>query len=160
MARILVADDDPIVLDYARAQLEPLGYDVVTTNSCKHALKMLKHELDQPETQSIDLIITDNLMPLGALLEGVDLIRYVRGADENWVTRKFFDNDSVLYQRFIQAYAQTQIVLMSSNITNYDREGIQGLEKVDTLDKMRDYKQHGYDPFEEGALVAKVQKYI
>ncbi len=158
MVRILVADDDQGVLDYARAQLEPLGYDIVTTDSCHHALKILQDALNQPETQSIDLLITDNVMPVGSLLEGVNLIRYVKGADEDWVTHKFFDNDKVLYRRFIQAYAQTPTILISSRITDYDKDRLEGLEKVNTLEKVRMYKQYGHNPFEEGALVAKVKE--
>lgn len=55
--RILVVDDDALVLGNTAAMLEDLGHEVVKAESGAEALRIVKEGL------SLDLIVTDQLMP-------------------------------------------------------------------------------------------------
>jgi len=54
--KILVVDDEPLIIDFFKAYLEHHDFDVVTAIDGKQALKKLSEE-------SIDLVITDHTMP-------------------------------------------------------------------------------------------------
>jgi CheY-like chemotaxis protein len=56
MRRVLIIDDDEITRAFARHFLQEAGYEVIDTDSGDHALRLL-------ETEAIDLIITDLMMP-------------------------------------------------------------------------------------------------
>jgi CheY-like chemotaxis protein/two-component sensor histidine kinase len=68
--RILLVDDDPLVLQGTAAMLEDIGHEVIETNSAREALNVL--ESGKP----IDLVITDQIMPL---MTGVELVHEVGG---------------------------------------------------------------------------------
>jgi signal transduction histidine kinase len=70
--RILVVDDDPIVLSGTVAMLEDLGHEVCEAASAEEALEMLGAA---PE---VDLVITDHAMPG---MTGTDLAKQIR---QNW----------------------------------------------------------------------------
>jgi CheY-like chemotaxis protein len=55
--RVLVVDDEPLVLELTRSHLEELGWQVLTASGAGEALRMLAPD------QRIDLLITDVQMP-------------------------------------------------------------------------------------------------
>ncbi|WP_191970828.1 hybrid sensor histidine kinase/response regulator [Methylobacterium soli] len=55
--RVLVVDDDPLVLMNTAAMLEDLGHAVLEASSGEQALRVLRR------SESIDLVITDQMMP-------------------------------------------------------------------------------------------------
>ena len=70
MARILVVDDDTLVLRGAMRVLQRASHEVWESTSPKTALNMLEHV-------SVDLVITDVYMPG---MSGVELTRRISGA--------------------------------------------------------------------------------
>jgi signal transduction histidine kinase len=70
--RILVVDDDPLVLSSTAAMLDDLGHSVLEASSAPRALDVLR------AGAMVDLVITDQAMPG---MSGIDLIRKVR---ESW----------------------------------------------------------------------------
>ncbi|PJK27977.1 response regulator [Minwuia thermotolerans] len=70
MKRILLVDDDPLVLGTLREALDGAGYAVATAENGKQAMQ----ELSRART---DLVVTDLIMPTQ---EGVETIMAVRKA--------------------------------------------------------------------------------
>ena len=69
MKRILVADDDELILDLVNATLSPLGYDVTTVSGGREALQRV-------ESETFDLVILDVMMPdLGGIETIIELRR-------------------------------------------------------------------------------------
>ena len=68
MARILVADDDPITLLFMRSLLEDRGHEVLTAEDGVGALELVRRS--KP-----DLVVTDLLMPYR---NGLEIIREMR----------------------------------------------------------------------------------
>jgi DNA-binding NtrC family response regulator len=56
MTKILIVDDDPVVLTSCKRILESEGYAVSLTSSVKEALQMLEHE-------TFDILLADVIMP-------------------------------------------------------------------------------------------------
>jgi len=56
--RILLVDDEAVIIQLVQQSLESLGYRLVTTGSSREALKMVETDPDQ-----FDLVITDMTMP-------------------------------------------------------------------------------------------------
>jgi len=56
MKKILIVDDDTVVLSSCKRILEPEGYEVSLTSSVKEALQML-------EEKKFDIILVDVIMP-------------------------------------------------------------------------------------------------
>jgi len=56
--RILLVEDDPLVLEFAHCTLQQLGYDVVPCSSSDEALRALADQ-----TEPFDLLLTDVVMP-------------------------------------------------------------------------------------------------
>ncbi len=67
--RILVVDDDPLVLDYASNVLQGCGYTVLAASDGADALTLLRNH------SPIDLLFTDVVMPG---LDGVEVARQAR----------------------------------------------------------------------------------
>jgi PAS domain S-box-containing protein len=65
--RVLVVDDDPLVLTNTEAMLEDLGFTAVCAASAREALERL-------DDQSFDLLLTDQIMPS---MTGLELIAEV-----------------------------------------------------------------------------------
>lgn len=74
--KILVVDDEPMLLEILSEFLEEQGYDVEQAESAEEALKFF---LNAPE--SYDLVLTDIKMPV---MSGFDLLRQIRS--ENYDT--------------------------------------------------------------------------
>lgn len=66
--RILVVDDEPIVLRNCKRILEEEGFGVSTAKSGEQALKILKQE-------SFDLVITDLMM---LAVDGMELLQQIK----------------------------------------------------------------------------------
>lgn len=56
--RILLVDDEEMILDVATQLLKSLGYDVITATNCDEALKIYPQMADE-----IDLVLLDMIMP-------------------------------------------------------------------------------------------------
>src|SRR5437764_603781 len=67
--RVLVIDDDPIVLAGTAAMLEDLGHTATEVDSAEQGLKILQSDA------SIDLVITDHAMPG---MTGTELAKRIR----------------------------------------------------------------------------------
>nr|CRH05164.1 putative Histidine kinase with GAF domain, PAS domain, HisKA domain, HATPase c domain and response regulator receiver domain [Candidatus Magnetococcus massalia] len=65
--RLLLVDDDPMVLEMGRQMLEELGYQVESVQSAQDALARVK---ESPDT--LDVVITDQTMPC---MDGVTLMQ-------------------------------------------------------------------------------------
>ena len=66
--KILVAEDEPLMLMTIEAKLNNLGFEVVAVSDGQQALKIL-------ETYQPDLIITDILMPYTSGLELIGIVK-------------------------------------------------------------------------------------
>ena len=66
--KILIAEDDPIMLAYIARQLKSENYEIFSTTDGQEALEKL-------DSFSPDLIVTDILMPM---VSGLDVIGIVR----------------------------------------------------------------------------------
>ena len=71
----LIVDDDELCLAHLEVHLQALGVEVISCNSAEQALEIL-HD----RSKVIDLLITDILMPD---MNGIELIKAIRGSDEN-----------------------------------------------------------------------------
>jgi PAS domain S-box-containing protein len=67
--RVVVVDDDPLVLTNMAAMLEDLGHAAFEANSARQALSLLRHNSD------IDLVVTDQAMPQ---MTGLELIGEIK----------------------------------------------------------------------------------
>ena len=66
--RILVVDDDPVVLKFVRASLQARDYEVITAMDGVEALRVV--EIEQP-----DMVILDKVMPK---MDGFEVCRRIR----------------------------------------------------------------------------------
>ncbi len=66
--RILIADDEPIIVVLAKLRLEEHGYIVETARNGKEAMRVL-------ETMTVDLIVLDVIMPV---MDGVDVYKELK----------------------------------------------------------------------------------
>ncbi|MGO9021051.1 MAG: response regulator [Syntrophobacteraceae bacterium] len=73
--KILMADDEQMLLEMSIQVLGQLGYQVTTAGDGQHALEIFSSGSDQ-----FDLLITDYTMPG---LTGIDLIREIRSIRSN-----------------------------------------------------------------------------
>ncbi|AWN41303.1 hybrid sensor histidine kinase/response regulator [Methylobacterium durans] len=67
--KVLVVDDDPLVLMNTSAMLEDLGHEVLEATSGEQALRVLRR------SEHIDLVITDQMMPGMTGMQLIELIR-------------------------------------------------------------------------------------
>ena len=68
MNKILIIDDDPLVLGYMKKLLIREGYNIVTASDGKIAKRII-------ESESFDMIITDILMPE---IDGIEIITFIK----------------------------------------------------------------------------------
>ncbi|NVK28162.1 MAG: response regulator transcription factor [Flavobacteriia bacterium] len=73
-AKILLVDDEPILLKAVEFKLQKEGLEVITATSGEEAIEKLQG------TQSYDLIISDVMMPG---LSGIELLKIVKEKDES-----------------------------------------------------------------------------
>ncbi len=71
--KILIADDDPIMLRTLELKLKREGHQVITTSDGRDALKAI-------ETCGADLIITDIMMPFSS---GLEIVAKVKSSAQN-----------------------------------------------------------------------------
>jgi two-component system, response regulator PdtaR len=71
---ILVADDEPFILQYIKRVLQLANYDVVTANSIEEAWSILERR--QPE---VELVLSDIIMP--GSIDGLELAERVHQLD-------------------------------------------------------------------------------
>jgi two-component system, sensor histidine kinase and response regulator len=71
MSVVLVADDEPAVLDALSQVVEDLGHQVVRAHDGREALQLAR-------SQKPHLVVTDHMMPR---LSGLDLVRQLREED-------------------------------------------------------------------------------
>lgn len=69
MLKILLVDDDPVVLEIRRRQLTSAGYVVITATNGAEALEIWK------ANEEILLVLTDNDMPL---MTGTELVETIK----------------------------------------------------------------------------------
>ena len=77
MSRMLVVDDDELIVDLVKTILVRAGHDVVMAKSGREALEVLGHE-------SFDLVISDIFMPHGTGIELLIGMR-ARGIDAGFI---------------------------------------------------------------------------
>lgn len=71
MAKVLIVDDEDVLLEMIAALIEELGYDPLVATDGRQALELL-HQIGEPPA----LILSDVMMPR---MNGVELARAVRG---------------------------------------------------------------------------------
>lgn len=101
--RILLADDQPQVLEVAKSVLESMGYDILTVDNGQLAVELYKSQLN-----TIDLCIFDVVMPVmsGELaakeiraIDPVAKIIFATGYDKSLL--KDMDNEIVLAKPYV-----------------------------------------------------------
>jgi len=90
--RILLVEDDPLVLEFAQCTLQQLGYAVLPCSSADEALRTLAEQ-----TERVDLLVTDVVMPhmngkelaarVSALVPGI-LVLYCSGYGESIISEQ------------------------------------------------------------------------
>lgn len=66
--RVLVIEDQRVLLQYLKLMLQRAGYDVVVASNGREGIQIL-------ETDLVDLVLTDLRMPI---LDGFDVLRHVQ----------------------------------------------------------------------------------
>src|SRR5512133_198923 len=69
--RILIVDDEEVQLRTAKRILEQLGYEVITVNSGREALELVRHD-----HTGFDLVVVDMIMPGG--IDGIETVERLR----------------------------------------------------------------------------------
>lgn len=72
MARILVVDDDEIIVELLSMVLERAGYEVLTASDGAQAIAILQGA--QPD-QAVDILMVDLMMPV---MDGLRFMRWLR----------------------------------------------------------------------------------
>jgi DNA-binding response OmpR family regulator len=91
--RVLVAEDDMIMLKTIEVRLKKDGYDVITAQDGRDALKKF-------EEQSPDLIITDIMMPFLSGLEIVGTVKSKGGKDTPIIVLSTMGQENVVLEAF------------------------------------------------------------
>lgn len=147
MANILVVDDEKLILDMIKIELEKQGYMVTTTNSSKEAIKFI-------ELSKYDLVLIDLMMPHITGLELLQMIKERRpetavimitahGSIEtavkamklgayDYITKPFSSDEFIITVNKAIEYAKAQSELnfyRKENKTNYGLDTIIGISK-------------------------------
>ncbi|MEN7536298.1 response regulator transcription factor [Aurantiacibacter flavus] len=72
MANILIADDDPILVELVKFRLEGAGYDTIVASDGEEAVNSIKSE--RP-----DLVVLDSMMPV---IPGHEVLRIIKSDPE------------------------------------------------------------------------------
>ena len=68
MARILVIDDEPLILEMVQDMLEEAGHEVMTASNSHEGMARFKES-------PVKLVVTDLFMPEGGGLEGIQMFK-------------------------------------------------------------------------------------
>lgn len=74
-SRILIAEDDVLLMKLINIRLEKDGYDIITATNGAEVLKIV-------ESGGIDMIITDIMMPFTT---GLEIVSFVRNHSEKYI---------------------------------------------------------------------------
>ena len=91
--KILVAEDDAIMLKTIELRLQKDGYDVITSQDGRDALKKF-------EEQAPDLIITDIMMPFLSGLEIVGAVKNKGGKETPVIVLSTMGQENVVLEAF------------------------------------------------------------
>jgi len=91
--KVLVAEDDMIMLKTIEVRLKKDGYDVITAQDGREALRKF-------EEQSPDLIITDIMMPFLSGLEIVGAVKNKGGKDTPIIVLSTLGQENVVLEAF------------------------------------------------------------
>lgn len=90
---VLVAEDDMIMLKTIEVRLKKDGYNVITAQDGREALRKI-------EQQSPDLIITDIMMPFLSGLEIVGAVKNKKGKDTAIIVLSTMGQENVVLEAF------------------------------------------------------------
>ncbi len=91
--QILIAEDDELILKTIEHKLKKEGYEVVLTRNGKEAINKI-------ETEDIDLIITDIMMPFASGLEIISAVRKSKNADTPMIILSSLGQEDVVVEAF------------------------------------------------------------
>jgi len=131
--RILLVEDDPLVLEFAHCTLQQLGYDVLPCSSSDEALRTLA---DQGEP--FDLLLTDVVMPrmngkelaarVKALVPGIAVL-YCSGYGEGIIAQQGVLDDQVNF--IAKPYRPAELGLKVRAVLDVDGpEAISGVKEL------------------------------
>jgi len=131
--RILLVEDDPLVLEFAHCTLQQLGYDVLACSSADEALRRLAEQ-----TERVDLLLTDVVMPLmngkelaarvSALTPGIAVL-YCSGYGEGIVAQPGAPDDALNF--IAKPYRPAELALKVRAVLDVDGpEAISGVKEV------------------------------
>ena len=82
---IVVVDDDSVILDCLREEIEDLGFEVITAENGRDALHLIN-----ARKKDISLVISDFIMPV---MNGLELYKKTRFHKTNFVMLTGYPND-------------------------------------------------------------------
>ncbi|HAR72402.1 MULTISPECIES: response regulator transcription factor [Empedobacter] len=91
--QILIAEDDELILKTIEHKLKKEGYKVVLTRNGKEAISKI-------ETEDIDLIITDIMMPFASGLEIISAVRKSKNSDTPMIILSSLGQEDVVVEAF------------------------------------------------------------
>jgi len=91
--RILICEDEEIMLTALQFRLRKQGYDVILAEDGKEAMEKL-------ETESPDFMVADIMMPYVTGLELIEHVRNVKNSDMPIIIISAMDNDETILEAF------------------------------------------------------------
>lgn len=91
--QILIAEDDELILKTIEHKLKKEGYEVVLTRNGKEAINKI-------ESEDIDLIITDIMMPFASGLEIISAVRKSKNATTPIMILSSLGQEDVVVEAF------------------------------------------------------------
>lgn len=71
-SRIMIVEDNPLIVEFVMARLQREGFDVIVAEGCQEALDLLQH--NRPDLIVLDIVLDDG--------EGYDVCRTIRAGGE------------------------------------------------------------------------------
>ena len=91
--KILVAEDEPIMLKTIELRLRKDGHDVISVNNGRDAMEKIDEQL-------IDLIITDIMMPYSSGLEIVGKVKNIQQRKTHIIVLSAMGQENVVLEAF------------------------------------------------------------
>ncbi len=131
--RILLVEDDPLVLEFAQCTLQQLGYTVMPCSSADEALRALAEQ-----TEPVDLLLTDVVMPhmngkelaarVSALVPGIAVL-YCSGYGEGIMAKSGVRDEALNF--IAKPYRPGELALkVHAVLHSDDPEAISGVKEV------------------------------